>query len=168
MEQVAKAWARLAWVRELSTIQHSTPTLQAWLSCWKPSHFHQGLLTHDLSEGSNLSLFKLSMFTETFTTRGMKFVKWWKWKSKLLSRVWLCDPMNCSLAGSSVHGILQVKILEWVAITPLQGIYVTQGLNLGLPYCRQFLYHLSQQDTWSLILYFHIQLFLPDTLLLCT
>ena len=28
----------------------------------------------------------------------------------------LCCPMDCSLPGSSVHGILQVRILEWVAI----------------------------------------------------
>ena len=28
----------------------------------------------------------------------------------------LCDPMDCSLLGSSVHGILQNRILEWVAI----------------------------------------------------
>ena len=28
----------------------------------------------------------------------------------------LCDPMACSPPGSSVHGILQVRILEWVAI----------------------------------------------------
>ena len=28
----------------------------------------------------------------------------------------LCDPVDCSLAGSSVHGVLQARILEWVAI----------------------------------------------------
>ena len=28
----------------------------------------------------------------------------------------LCDPMDCSPPGSSVHGVLQVRILEWVAI----------------------------------------------------
>ena len=28
----------------------------------------------------------------------------------------LCDPMDCSLPGSSSHGILQARILEWVAI----------------------------------------------------
>ena len=28
----------------------------------------------------------------------------------------LCDPMDCSLLASSVHGILQARILEWVAI----------------------------------------------------
>ena len=30
----------------------------------------------------------------------------------------LCDPMDCSLPGSSVHGILQARILEWVACPP--------------------------------------------------
>ena len=28
----------------------------------------------------------------------------------------LCDPMDCSLPGSSVHGILQATILQWVAV----------------------------------------------------
>ena len=28
----------------------------------------------------------------------------------------LCDPMDCSSPGSSIHGILQARILEWVAI----------------------------------------------------
>ena len=28
----------------------------------------------------------------------------------------LCDPMNCSPPGSSIHGILQARVLEWVAI----------------------------------------------------
>ena len=28
-----------------------------------------------------------------------------------------CDPMDCSLPGSSVHGILQERILDWVAIS---------------------------------------------------
>ena len=32
-----------------------------------------------------------------------------------LSCVRLCDPMDCSLPGSSVHGIFQARILEWVA-----------------------------------------------------
>ena len=36
---------------------------------------------------------------------------------ELLSHVWLCDPMDCSLPGSSVHGISQARILEWVAFS---------------------------------------------------
>ena len=41
-----------------------------------------------------------------------------KVKVKLLSRVrTLCHPMDCSLTGSSVHGIFQARVLEWVAIS---------------------------------------------------
>ena len=53
--------------------------------------------------------------------------------------------MDYSLTGSSVHGISQARILEWVAISFSRGIFSTQGLNLGLPHSRQILYCLSQQ-----------------------
>ena len=33
----------------------------------------------------------------------------------------LCDPLDCSLPGSSVHGIFQARILEWVAISSSRG-----------------------------------------------
>ena len=33
----------------------------------------------------------------------------------------LCDPRDCSPLGSSVHGILQARILEWVAISFSRG-----------------------------------------------
>ena len=36
-----------------------------------------------------------------------------KGKGKSLSHVWLCDPVDCSLPGSSVHGIFQARVLEW-------------------------------------------------------
>ena len=57
----------------------------------------------------------------------------------------LCDPTDCSLPVSSVHGISQARILEWVVIPLLQGIFLTQGSNLGLLHCKQILYHLSHQ-----------------------
>ena len=39
-----------------------------------------------------------------------------------LSRVWLgCDHKDCSPPGSSVHGILQARILEWVAVSFSRG-----------------------------------------------
>ena len=38
-------------------------------------------------------------------------------KMKVLSRVRLfCNSMNCSLPGSSMHGIFQARVLEWVAL----------------------------------------------------
>ena len=58
----------------------------------------------------------------------------------------LCNPMDCSLPGSSIHGIFQASILEWVDISFIQEIFPTQGLNPGLPHCRQTLYRLSHQE----------------------
>ena len=52
--------------------------------------------------------------------------------------------MDCSPPGSSVLGILQARILEWVAMSSTRGIFPTQGLNLGLLHCRRILHHLSQ------------------------
>ena len=56
----------------------------------------------------------------------------------------LCDPMDCSLPGSYVHGIFQARILEWVTVSssrdlPDLGIEPT----LGYASCigRQVLYH---------------------------
>ena len=53
-----------------------------------------------------------------------------KWKS--LSRVQLCDPKDWNspgwYTGVGIHSLLQ-------------GIFPTQGSNLGLPHCRQILYH---------------------------
>ena len=47
-----------------------------------------------------------------------------KWKVKVLvtqSCPTLCDPMDCSPPGSSVHGILQARILEWFSISFSRG-----------------------------------------------
>ena len=41
----------------------------------------------------------------------------------------LCAPMNCSLPDSSVHMILQARILEWVAMPSSRGIFPAQVLN---------------------------------------
>ena len=66
-----------------------------------------------------------------------------KVKVKSLSRVRLCDPMNSSPPGSSIHGILQSNNTGVGCHFILQGIFLTQGLNPGLPHCKQTLYRLS-------------------------
>ena len=50
-----------------------------------------------------------------------------------------CDPMDWGLPGFSNHGILQARILEWIAISFSRGIFPTQGSNLGIPHWRQTL-----------------------------
>ena len=44
-----------------------------------------------------------------------------KSKSYSHSHVWLWDPMDCSLPNSSVHGILQARVPEWVSISLPKG-----------------------------------------------
>ena len=58
----------------------------------------------------------------------------------------LCDPMDCSLQGSS-H--FPGKNTGVGCHFLLQEIFPSQGLNPGLPHCRQMLYHLSHQGSQS-------------------
>ena len=52
----------------------------------------------------------------------------------------LCDPMDCSSPGSSVHGDSPGKNTEVGCHALLQRMFPTQGLNPGLLQCRQILY----------------------------
>ena len=54
----------------------------------------------------------------------------------------LCDPMDYT-----THGILQARILEWVAFPFSRGLFPTQGSNSGLPHCRWILYQLSHKGS---------------------
>ena len=63
----------------------------------------------------------------------------------------LCNRMDCSPPGSSAHGIIPVRILKWVAIS-FSRVFPTQGLNSGLPHCRQILYHWATCKTTSVLL----------------
>ena len=51
----------------------------------------------------------------------------------LQSFLTLCSLMDCSLLGSSVHGVLQTRILEWVAISYSRGVFFTTSAKLLFP-----------------------------------
>ena len=62
----------------------------------------------------------------------------------LQSCLTLCDPMDCSPLGSSLHGDSPGKNTGAGCCALLQGIFPTQGSNLSLLWvlhCRQILYH---------------------------
>ena len=72
----------------------------------------------------------------------------------------LCDPKDCSPPGSSVHGISQVKILEWVAISSSRvssrprdqtHVYYVSCIGKHIPYHWR---HLRSQYIMSSILIF--------------
>ena len=68
----------------------------------------------------------------------------------------LCNPMDCSPPSSSVHGILQARMMEWVAIFFCRGS--SWSWNLGLLRCRQILYWLKHQVYSNLLYIFKILL----------
>jgi len=68
----------------------------------------------------------------------------------------LCDHIDCSLSGSSIHGIFQARILEWVAISSRESSWSwdrTQVSCIG----RQILYHwvIWESPQWSRSIVFH-------------
>ena len=60
------------------------------------------------------------------------------------------DPMDCSPPGSSVRGILQARIMEWVAM-PSSGDLPDSGVETessASPYCSYILYHWATRETF--------------------
>ena len=72
------------------------------------------------------------------TPRHLWFLEKWKWKLfshvRLFVTPWIYSPWNSPGQNTGVG-----------SLSLLQGIFPTQGLNSGLPHCRQILYQLSQQ-----------------------
>ena len=62
----------------------------------------------------------------------------------------LSDPMDCSLPGSSIHGILQARILEWVAISFSRRSSPPRDRTCISRIGRLILYHLA---TWEALQY---------------
>ena len=61
---------------------------------------------------------------------------------KVLKYLTHCDLVDCRPSRSSVHVILQAGKMEWAANPFSRGIFLTQGLDPGLPHCRQILFYL--------------------------
>ena len=76
----------------------------------------------------------------------------------------VCDPVYCSLRGSSVRGDSPNKNTGVGCHAFLQGIFPTQGLNPGLLHCWQILYHLSHKIVFNSSQYREsIAYFVPGT-----
>ena len=74
----------------------------------------------------------------------------WGVVQSLQSHPALCDSMGCSPLGSSVRGISQAKILEWIAISFSRGSSLTERLNMRPLLGKQILYHWA---IWKALLY---------------
>ena len=77
---------------------------------------------HSLLWLSNITLYIQTTILYTFICRWtIRLFPCLKWSEVVQSYPTLCDPMDCSLPGSSVHGIFQARVLEWVAISFSRG-----------------------------------------------
>ena len=74
--------------------------------------------------------------------------RWWVSREVVSNS---CDLVDYSSPGSSVHGILQARTLEWVAICFSRGSFLTQGSNQGPLHYRQILYQLSHQGSPTIV-----------------
>ena len=81
-----------------------------------------------------------------------------------LSPFWLCNPMDCNLPGSSVRGISQAKIQDWVAISSSRGASQPRDCTHVSCKGRWILYHWA---TWEVVKtpcsHFRVHSFHPGT-----
>ena len=112
------------------------------LLSWLPSMWELNSLTSDGTHTPALE-------GEVVTTRpwGPNCVRLLMKHAQSLSHAWLCNPMGCSPPGSSVHGILQVRTLEWVAISFCRGSSWPRDRTCVSWTGRWILYHWPPADS---------------------
>ena len=83
-----------------------------------------------------------------------------------VSRVWLFDPVGCSLPGSYVHEIFQARILEWVSIFYSRGSSRPRDWTcISCISCigMQILYHYATWEVTSTWCFLGFTCFVPDS-----
>ena len=138
-----------------SVTRKSDPALEALQQTLSPTLLECGFMASEsilvlhrpwhLSEG--WSLFLPSRLHSVSETQGWHFLTsspGTRESEVTQSFLTLCDPMDCSLPGSSIHGVFQAGMGCHFL---LQGIFLTQGSSPSLLHCRQMLYRLSHQGS---------------------
>ena len=78
--------------------------------------------------------------------KGIPIAYYLKWSEVTQSCLTLCDPMDSGLPGSAIHGIFQVRILEWVAISSTRESSRTKDWTHVSCMGRQILYHWATRE----------------------
>ena len=152
-----------------SEVAQSYPTLSDPMDCSLPGSSVHGIFQAGVLEWDAIAFSDILIYIHTYICIYMHEVK----VLVAQSCPTLQDPMDSSPPGSSVHGILLARILNYHSL--LQGIFLTQGSNwcflcllhwqvsslplepLGNPFlhCRQILYCLSHQGSPYICVYTH-------------
>ena len=107
-----------------------------------PGHRGKAVLRGDTVTGRTTRAHHSIHGEGTFSSYSIRV--WFTLAKSLQSCPTLCDPMDYSPPGSSIHGILQARIRGLPCPPP--GIFLTQGSNLCLLYCRHILYHWATEE----------------------
>ena len=99
---------------------------------------------HWVSDNIHFILYPLILLLLLLDEWTFKIIKWCE-VAQLCPT--LCDPVDCSLPGFSVHGDAPGKNTGVGCYAFLQGIFPTQGLSPGLLHCRWILYCLNHQES---------------------
>ena len=87
-------------------------SLQLCLTLCNPmDHGPPGSSVHGILQAKTLEWVAISFCSN------IVWSEWREWSEVPQSCPTLCDPMDCSLPDSSVHGIFQARVLEWVAVS---------------------------------------------------
>ena len=114
------------------------------ISIPKPKHFRGKNCRKRKSQSlSHLALVSLDILSFPYLLRSEVLVT--------QSCPTLCNSMNCSPPGSSVHGIFQARILEWVAISFSRGSSRPRDRIWVSCIGRQILYRLSYKESLYLL-----------------
>ena len=132
-----KDLSQLTW-HNLVPCGHRTKFLVFLLVFGKELHSTPGVQSRSLSHGSltrsltDLLTWQLTSkpARESVLLQSAKIELYMRVCAKLIQLcLTLCDPVDCSPPDSSVHGILQAGIPEWVAVPSSRGILLFQGSN---------------------------------------
>ena len=79
----------------------------------------------------------------------------------------LCDPMDCSPPGSSVHWIFQARILEWICRFHLQGIFLTRNQSCVSCIGRPILYRWASREVHVSLSKFQVTFMMGNDIFWC-
>ena len=103
--------------------------------------------------GGSILIFFVLLYTNAPNTSVLSYLSWIIHSSAQNVHVLCCSvmsdsllPRDCNPPGSSVHGDSPGKTTGVDCHALPQWIFPIQGSNLGLPHCRQILYHLNHQE----------------------
>ena len=99
-------------VKSESEVAQLCPTLSDPMDCSLPGSSVHGIFQARVLEWGAIAFSSKHLYPSPIHDNVLK-----KSSEVVQSCSTLCDPMDCSLPGSSVHGIFQARVLEWVAVS---------------------------------------------------